>query len=73
MAVEAMSFERFTCDRCGAATDILCGQVERRDKWGHATAQHYQGSQIFAHDYKITLCPDCCTSLTEWHRGGTHG
>lgn len=66
MGVETLSFERFVCDRCDAVEEIPCGQVELRDRWGHASAQHYQGGQIFAHNYRTSLCPNCCASLRAW-------
>jgi hypothetical protein len=66
MGVETISFERFSCERCDAIEDIRCGDLDQRNKWGHASAQHYQGDQLFSRDYKITLCPACCTSLRQW-------
>ncbi|WP_097668076.1 hypothetical protein [Bradyrhizobium ottawaense] len=66
MGLSSITLERFTCDRCEKAEDIPCGNTELRAKWGHASAQGYQGKQLFWLDYKITLCPECCASLQDW-------
>ncbi len=71
MGLETITLERFACDRCEKAEDIPCGKAELRARWGHSSAQRYQGEQIFVHDYKITLCPDCCTALRVWSNLGT--
>lgn len=71
MGLETLTYERFVCDRCEQAENIQCGKVELRARWGHASAQRYQGEQLFNLDYKITLCPNCCDSLRAWSRRGT--
>lgn len=72
MGLETITLERFECDRCDNSEDIQCGNVEHRANWGHASAQGYQGKQLFWLDYKVTLCPVCCKSLQEWFGSREH-
>lgn len=67
MGCETVTFERFTCERCGEIEDILCGiGLARRALWAWANAQYYQAGSLFHQDYKITLCPNCSQSLRDW-------
>lgn len=62
MSSEAVSFRRYTCDRCGKHED----HTTTAQAWALLTAQYRSGPPLWKTDYKHDLCGDCANDFRIW-------
>lgn len=66
MTSENISYEKLTCDRCGASEAIH--DTRHSATWASISVQNREGSSVLSHGYKADMCSTCTFAFGQWWR-----